>query len=103
MNMIILERARSLQIHAGLPKQFWADAIKTMVYLVNRGPLVPLNYGISEKAWSDKEINLNHLHIFDCISYVHVELDRRSKLDSKSKRCIFIEYGTSKYDYCFGI
>jgi len=58
---------------------------------------VPLNYEISEKAWTDKEVNLNHLHTFGYISYVHVELDRKSKLDPKSKRCIFIEYGTSEY------
>jgi len=49
----------------------------------------------------DKEVTLNHLCIFGCILYVHMELDRRSKLDSKSKRCIFIEYGTSEYDYRF--
>ena len=40
---------------------------------------------------------MNYLHTFGCISYVHVELDRRSKLDPKSKRCIFIGYRTSEY------
>jgi len=44
---------------------------------------------------------MNHLCIFDCISYVHVELDRRSKLDLKSKGCIFIGYRTNEYDYWF--
>ena len=45
--------------------------------------------------------NLNHLHTFGCISFIHVDLDHRSKLDLKSKRCIFIGYGTSKYGYRF--
>jgi len=62
---------------------------------------VPINYGISEEVWTDKEVNLNHLSTFDCISYVHEELDHRSKLDMKSKRCIFIVYGTSEYSYQF--
>ena len=60
---------------------------------------MPLNCGIPEEAWTAKEVNLNHMRIFGCISYVNVEFDRRSKLDPKSNRCIFIRYGTSEYDY----
>jgi len=62
---------------------------------------VPLNCGILDKAWTDKEVTLNYLCTFDCISYVHVELDQKSKLDPKSKRCIFIGYGESQYNYQF--
>ena len=46
---------------------------------------------------TENEINLNHLHTFGCIYYVHVELDHMSKLDPKSKKCIFNGYGTSEY------
>ena len=73
------------------------------MYLINRGPSVPLNCEISEEVRTEKEVNLNHLRTFGCISYVYVELDRRRKLDSKSKRCIFIGYGISMYDYRFEI
>ena len=71
------------------------------MYLINNGPSVPSNCGIPEEAWTDKEINLNHLRIFSYILYVHVDLDHKSKLDPKSKRCIFIGYGTSEHDYQF--
>jgi len=64
-------------------------------------PSVPLNYEILEEIWTGKEVNLNYLYTFDCISYVYVELDRMSKLDPKSKRCVFIWYGTSEYGYRF--
>ena len=101
MNRTILERVRSMRIHAGFPKQFWEDAVNTTVYLINEELSVYVNCGIPEEAWTGKEVNLNHVRTFDCISYVHVELNRRSKLDSKSKRCIFIGYITSKYDYQF--
>ena len=50
MNKTILERSRSMQIHAGFPKLFWADAVNTTVYLINRGPSVPLNCGIPEET-----------------------------------------------------
>ena len=101
MNRTILERARSVQIHTGLLKQFWANAINIAVHLINRGPSMSLNCEISEEIRTDKEVNMNHLRIFSCISYVPVDLNHRSKLDPKSKRCIFIGYGTSEYDYHF--
>jgi transposase InsO family protein len=50
MNRTLTERARSMRIHAGLPKQFWAEAVSTAAYLINLGPSVPLNFGIPEEA-----------------------------------------------------
>jgi len=101
MNMTILECTRSMRIHAELSKQFWEDVVNTAMYLINRRPLMYLNCGIPEKAWTEKEVNLNYLRTFSGISYVHVELDRRSMLDPKSKMCIFIGYETSEYGYQF--
>ena len=46
MNRTILERVRSMRIHAGLPKQFWVDTVNTVVYLINRDLSVSLNSGI---------------------------------------------------------
>ena len=67
MNKTILERAQSMRIHAGLPKQFRADAVNTAVYLINRRPSMPLNCGIPEETWTDKEVNLNHLLSYGCL------------------------------------
>lgn len=47
MNRTLTERARSMRIQAGLPKQFWAEeAISTAAHLINRGPSVPLEHRI---------------------------------------------------------
>ncbi|KAK2974533.1 hypothetical protein RJ640_007377 [Escallonia rubra] len=49
MNKTIMERARCMRIHADLPLQFWATAVDTAVYLINRSPTSALNGGIPEK------------------------------------------------------
>jgi hypothetical protein len=72
MNMILNERARSMRLHAGLPKTFWADVVSTAAYLINRGPLVPLGHRLLEEVWSGKEVNLSHLKVFGCASYVYI-------------------------------
>ena len=35
---------------AKLPKVFWGEAIRTACYLINRSPLVPLEFDIPEKV-----------------------------------------------------
>jgi hypothetical protein len=43
MNKTIMERARNMRLHAGLPLQFWADVVDIVVYLINKGPLSSLD------------------------------------------------------------
>ncbi|KAK3023701.1 hypothetical protein RJ639_044002 [Escallonia herrerae] len=52
MNRTIMERGRCMRIHVDLPLQFWATAVDTTVYLINRSPASALNGGIPEKEWS---------------------------------------------------
>ncbi|KAL5835739.1 hypothetical protein ACOSQ4_015236 [Xanthoceras sorbifolium] len=101
MNRTLNERARSMRLHAGLPKMLWAEAVNTAAYLINRGPSVPLDGGIPEEVWSKKEVNFSHLRVFGCISYVHIDSAERSKLDAKSNKCVFVGYGGDEFGYRF--
>ena len=101
MNRTLNERARSMRIHAGLPKMFWAEAVNTAAYLINRGPSISLDGKIPEEVWSGKEVNLSHLRVFCCISYVHIDSTERSKLDAKSNKCVFVGYGDDEFGYRF--
>ena len=99
MNRTLTERARSLRVQSGLPKQFWAEAVNTAAYLINRGPSVPLEHKIPEEVWSGKEVKLSHLRVFGCVAYVHISDQGRNKLDPKSKKCTFIGYGEDEFGY----
>jgi len=101
MNRTLNERAKSMRIHAGLPKMFWADAVSTAAYLINRGPSVPLGFKIPEEEWQGKEVNLSHLRVFGCVSYVRVKDADRDKLDPKAKKVTFIGYGSDEMGYRF--
>ena len=78
------ERARSMRIHYGLPKALWADAISTTAYLINTGPSVPLGFKIPKEVWTGKELKYSHLRTFCCTAYVHVDPEKRDKLDAKA-------------------
>ena len=77
-----------------ITKVFWADAISTTAYLINRGPSVPLDYQLLEEVWTGNEVNLSHMKVFCCASYILLNSNSRDKLDPKSKRCYFIGYGS---------
>ena len=90
MNRTLNECARSMRLHAGLPKTFWANAISIAAYLINRGPSISMEFKIPEEVWSSKKVKFFHLKVFDCVSYVHIDSDTHSKLDVKSKICFLL-------------
>ena len=99
MNGTLNERARSMRLHAGLPKSFWADAINTAAHLINRGPSVPLEHRLPKECWTGRKVDLSYLRTFGCLCYVLVDSDSRDKLDAKSKKCYFIGYGDEEFGY----
>ena len=50
MNRTLNECARSMRLHVGLPKTFWADAVSTAAYLINQGPSVPMVFRLLEEV-----------------------------------------------------
>ena len=50
MNRTLNKRARSMRLHAGLPKTFWADAVSIAAYLLNRGLSVPMEFRLPEEV-----------------------------------------------------
>jgi hypothetical protein len=92
MNRTLMEKARSMLSGAGLGQEFWAEAVSTTCYLVNRSPSSALDDTTPHEVWSGKKPSLQHLRVFGCDAYVHVPKENRSKLDNKAEKCIFIGY-----------
>ena len=50
MNRTLNERARSMRLHVGLSKTFWADTVSIAAYLINRGPSVLMEFRLPEEV-----------------------------------------------------
>jgi hypothetical protein len=92
MNRMLMEKARCMLSGVGLGQEFWAEAVGTACYLVNRSPSSALDDKTPQEVWTGKEPSLTHLKVFGCDAYVHVPKENRSKLDKKAEKCIFIGY-----------
>lgn len=67
------------------------------MHVLNRSPSIPLHFDIPEKVWSGKDLSYDHLRVFGCKVFVHVPKDERSKLDAKTRQCIFLGYGHDEF------
>ena len=94
-----MERVRSMLSHAKLPKSYWAEAMYTIVYLINMFPSLPLKGDVPQRVWSSKDVSYQHMSMFGCLVYMHVAKDQRSKLNNKSKPCIFLGYSEIEFVY----
>nr|KYP49351.1 Retrovirus-related Pol polyprotein from transposon TNT 1-94 [Cajanus cajan] len=93
MNKTLFERVRCMLSDAKLPKHFWGEALYTAVHVINLTSTVILNSEVLDKIWFDKNASYDHLRVFGCKVFVHIPRDERSKLDAKTRQCIFIGYG----------
>ncbi len=54
-------------------------------------------HGMTPKEkFTGKKPNVSHLRVFGCIAYVHVLDKKKSKLDPKTNKCIFIGFFLNK-------
>ncbi|KAK2404761.1 putative mitochondrial protein [Trifolium repens] len=98
-NRTVMEMARCLIAEKKLPKSFWAEAVYTAVYLLNRLPTRAVQEKTPIEAWIGVKPSAKHLKIFGSICYVHVPAAKRSKLDDKAEMGIFLGYASSSKGY----
>ncbi|KAJ3885231.1 copia protein, partial [Lentinula edodes] len=80
-------------VHAGLPLQFWEDAVRTALYIRFRLPTKTLpNNKTPYEMVHHKVPNLSHLRVWGCQCWIQVSEDIRLKFGDKMLEGIFIGY-----------
>lgn len=99
MNRTLIERVRCLLSEAKLSPSFWGEALYTAAHVINLSPAYALDGDVPENVWLGKKPSYDHLRVFGCKAFVHIPKDERSKLDAKTKQCIFLGYGQDEFGY----
>ena len=81
-----------MRLYAGLPNVFWTETVNTASFIINRSPSSAIDFKISEEVCSSKLVDYSSLKIFGCPAYVYVQSGKCSKLDLKSRKCIFLGF-----------
>ena len=70
MNRTLLERARAMLGAASLEKSFWAEAVNTACYVINRSPSIAIELKTLMEMWTIKLVDYSNLYIFESPAYV---------------------------------
>lgn len=99
-NRHLLEVARALLFQMTVPKPFWADAVSTACFLINRMPCVVLggNYPYSV-LFPTKPLFPIDPKIFGSTCFVRDTQPSITKLDPKSLKCVFLGYSRIQKGY----
>ncbi|KAH9779279.1 hypothetical protein KPL71_007667 [Citrus sinensis] len=89
MNRTLMEKVRYMLFSANLLKHFWAEAVITSAYLINRSLSSALNFRTLQEVWSRKPPDLSNLRIFGSPTYAHIN---QGKLELRAIKGIFIGY-----------
>ncbi|GAA0170740.1 hypothetical protein LIER_24938 [Lithospermum erythrorhizon] len=98
-NRTIMNMVRSLLSAKKMSKSMWPEPVLWTVYVLNRCPTLTVKDKTPHEAWCGLKPSVEHLKVWGCVAHVHVPKQNRSKLDNRSKICVFfgINEGTKGY------
>ena len=92
-NRSLEEMARTMLNDANIPKYFWADAVSTACYVMNRVIIRPILKKTPYELYKGRKPNISHLHVFGCKCFIlNNGKDNLGKLDAKADEGIFLGY-----------
>ena len=98
MNRTLQEAALSMILHAGLSKNFWAEAVCSAAYIRNR--VITTATGVTPyERWYGKKPDISNFRVFGCTAYAHVPDFSRQKFDQKAVKMRFVGYSLTQKGY----
>ncbi|KAG8499326.1 hypothetical protein CXB51_005873 [Gossypium anomalum] len=91
-NRTILDMARCLLFEAKMLNNFWAEAVNTSVYLLNKLPTNAVRGKTPFEAWFGQKPIVSHLKVFGCLCYALVPAEKRTKLEKRDVKFNEVSY-----------
>nr|GEU34312.1 Gag-Pol polyprotein [Tanacetum cinerariifolium] len=99
MNKTWFERARAMLATTSLEKLFWAEAVNTACYVINRSSSTIVELKTPIEMWTQKPVNYSDLNLFGSPVYVMYNTQETTKLDPKFRKCLFLGYANGVKEY----
>ena len=85
---------------SSLPKYFWANAVSTSCYVMNRVLIRPILKKTPYELFNGRKPNISHLKVFGCSCFIlNNGKENLGKFDEKADLGIFIGYSLTSHAY----
>jgi len=84
-NRTVVESACSMLHANGLPKELWAEACNTAVYIPNHTGSTSVEVKTPLELWTGSYETFGHLRVFGTECYVHILKQKSHKWNQKSR------------------
>jgi len=99
-NISLEELASTMLNKTSLPKYFWADAVNTTSYVLNRVLIRPILKKTPYELFKGRRPALNHLKVSGCKCFIlNNGKEQLGKFDSKADEGIFLGYAINSHAY----
>ena len=99
-NRTLEDMARTMLIASGLPRNFWAEAVNTACYIINRVMIRPITNKTPYELFKGRKPNVSHFRTFGCKCFVHNNgKSNLGKFDERSDEAVFLGYGNDSKTY----
>ncbi|KAJ9542979.1 hypothetical protein OSB04_029485 [Centaurea solstitialis] len=98
-NRTLVEAARSMMAHSGVPPLLWAEAVSTAYYTQNRTLIVKRTCKTAYEMVNKRKPNIDYFKVFGCVCYMLNNRDDLGTFDANSDESIFIGYSLNSATY----
>jgi hypothetical protein len=85
-----MNMSRSLLKSLRVPGKFWGEAVRHLVYLLNRLPTKALGTKTPYEVWNGVKPHLGHLRTFGVVGHVKNTVPHQKKLDERSTPMVYL-------------
>ncbi|GKC00630.1 retrovirus-related pol polyprotein from transposon TNT 1-94 [Tanacetum coccineum] len=91
-NRTLIEAARTMLSGSVFSKQYWTEAVATACYTQNRSTIVKRHIKTPYEIFCKRILNINFLHVFGCLVYIHNHKDHLRKFNEKANDGYLLGY-----------
>ncbi|KAF0689295.1 hypothetical protein As57867_019178, partial [Aphanomyces stellatus] len=98
-NYSVMNKVRCILQASGMDKVYWGEALNYVVYTENRSPTKALGGKTPFEALYGRKPNIDHLRPFGCTAFAFIDKAKRTKLDPRAIKCVFVGYASQHKSY----